>query len=77
MIDLAMDRGGVKDSENAPNSFFPKINRNVFWRLGTEMSVLNGKSTFLSCLPTKLDNNLHDQISYLDQAFFQRLWGTT
>ena len=37
MIDPAMDRGGLKDSENAPNSFFPKINRTVFWRLGTDM----------------------------------------
>ena len=37
MIDPAIDRGGLKDSENAPNSFFPKINRTVFWRLGTDM----------------------------------------
>ena len=37
MIDLAIDRGGLKDSENAPNSFFPKINRTLFWRLGTDM----------------------------------------
>ena len=37
MINPAMDRGGLKDSENAPNSFFPKINRTVFWRLGTDM----------------------------------------
>ena len=37
MIYPAMDRGGLKDSENAPNSFFPKINRTVFWRLGTDM----------------------------------------
>ena len=37
MIDPAMDRGGLKDSENAPNSFFPKINRTVFWRLGTDI----------------------------------------
>ena len=37
MIDPAMDRGGLKDSENAPNSFFPKINRTLFWRLGTDM----------------------------------------
>ena len=37
MIDPAMDGGGLKDSENAPNSFFPKINRTVFWRLGTDM----------------------------------------
>jgi len=31
MIDPAMDWGGLKDSENAPNSFFPKINRTLFW----------------------------------------------
>ena len=37
MIDPAMDGGGLKDSENAPNSFFPKINRTVFWHLGTDM----------------------------------------
>ena len=37
MISPAMDRGGLKDSENAPNSFFPKINRTVFWQLGTDM----------------------------------------
>ena len=39
MIDPAMNRGGLKDSENAPNSFFPKINRTVFWRLGADMDV--------------------------------------
>ena len=37
MIDPEMDRGGLKDSENAPNSIFPKINQTVFWRLGTDM----------------------------------------
>ena len=37
MIGPAMDRGGLKDSETAPNSFFPKINRTVFWHLGTDM----------------------------------------
>ena len=40
MIDPAMDRGGLKDSENVPNSFFPKINRTMFWRLGTDMKGL-------------------------------------
>ena len=45
MIDPAMDRGGLKDSENAPNSFFPKINRTLFWRLGTDMiAILNSSS---------------------------------
>ena len=39
MIDQAMDRGGLKDSKNAPNSFSPKINRTVFWRLGTDMEL--------------------------------------
>ena len=42
MIDPAMDR--LKDSKNAPNSFFPKINRTLFWRLGTEMD--SGKFCF-------------------------------
>ena len=37
MIGAAMDIGGLKDSETAPNSFFPKINRTVFWHLGTDM----------------------------------------
>ena len=40
MIDPAMDWGGLKDSENAPNSFFPKINRTLFWRFGTDMGPL-------------------------------------
>ena len=39
MIDPAMDWGGLKDSENAPNSFFPKINQTLFWRFGTDMFV--------------------------------------
>ena len=39
MNDPAMDRGGLKDSENAPNSFFSKINRTVFWRFGTDMTL--------------------------------------
>ena len=39
---LAMDRGiqgfwFFKDSENAPNSFLPKINRTGFWLFGAEM----------------------------------------
>ena len=37
MIDPAMDGGGLKDSENASNSFIPKINRTVFWDLGADM----------------------------------------
>ena len=36
MIGPAMDRGGLKDSENAPNSIFSKINESPFWRFGTE-----------------------------------------
>ena len=39
MIDPAMDWGGLKDSENAPNSFFPKINRTLFWQFGTDMTL--------------------------------------
>ena len=46
MIDLAIDRGGLKDSENAPNSFFPKINRTVFWRLGTDMRFMKIGHTY-------------------------------
>ena len=38
MIDPAMDRGGLKNSENAPNSFILKINQTVFWRLGTDVT---------------------------------------
>ena len=34
MIDPAIDTGGLKDFENAPNSFFPKINQTVFWHSG-------------------------------------------
>jgi len=30
MVGHAMDRRGLKDYENAPNSFLPKINRTVF-----------------------------------------------
>ena len=37
MVGHAMDRGGLKDSENASNSFIPKINRTVFWDLGADM----------------------------------------
>ena len=40
MVGHAMDRGGLKDSENASNSFFPKINRTVFWDLGTDMLLI-------------------------------------
>ena len=52
MVGHAMDRGGLKDSENASNSFFPKINRTVFWDLGTDMvptlDILPGRSHFCS-----------------------------
>ena len=43
MIDPSIDRGGLKDSENAINiendikMTSPKINRTLFWRLGTDM----------------------------------------
>ena len=37
MIDPALDKGGLKDSENAPNSVFSKINESPFWRFGTDM----------------------------------------
>ena len=41
MIGPAMDRGGLKDSENAPNSIFPKINESPFWRFGTDLVLDN------------------------------------
>ena len=37
MVGYAMDRGGPKYSQNASNSFFPKISRTGFWRFGTDM----------------------------------------
>ena len=37
MIGYGIDRGGPKDSENAPNSFLTKINEKVFWRFATDM----------------------------------------
>ena len=40
MVAHAIDRGGLKDSENAPNSIFPKINKSPFWHFGTEMLYL-------------------------------------
>ena len=39
MVGHAMARGGLKDSENAPISFFPKINRTVFCQLGADMNM--------------------------------------
>ena len=39
MVGHAMDRVGLKDSENASNSFTPKINRTVFWDLGADMLI--------------------------------------
>ena len=41
MIGPATERGGLKDSENAPNSIFPKINRTGFWRFGTDLNFTN------------------------------------
>ena len=40
MIGPATERGGLKESENAPNSIFPKINESPFWRFGTDMDAL-------------------------------------
>ena len=37
MIGPAMDREGLKDSENAPNSIFSKINESPFWRFVTDV----------------------------------------
>ena len=41
MVGHAMDRWGLKDPENASNSLIPKINRTVFWDLGTDMKNIN------------------------------------
>ena len=49
MIGPATERGGLKDSENAPNSIFPKINRTGFWRFGTDMA-FNKKSNLLESI---------------------------
>ena len=38
MLGHAMDRGGLMDSINALNSFFPKSNRTWFWHFDAEMS---------------------------------------
>ena len=38
MIGYDLDRGGSKDSENAPNSFLTKSNGKGFWRFGTDKS---------------------------------------
>ena len=37
MIGYGLDRGGPKDSENAPNSFLTKRNGKGFWRFATDM----------------------------------------
>ena len=37
MIGYGLDRGGLKDSENAPNSFLTKINEKGFWRFAVDM----------------------------------------
>ena len=65
MIDLAMDRGGLKDSENAPNTFFPKINQTMFWQLGTDMYMvdLKAKKALMKCtLEPKFRGNMIQRI---------------
>ena len=37
MIGYDLDRGGPKDSENAPNSFLTKRNGKGFWQFATDM----------------------------------------
>ena len=37
VIGYDLDRGGPKDSENAPNSFLTKTNGKGFLRFGTDM----------------------------------------
>ena len=37
MIGYGIDRGGPKDSENAPNSFLTKFNQKGFWRFATDI----------------------------------------
>ena len=39
MIGYGIDRGGPKDSENAPNSFLTKINEKGFWRFATDITI--------------------------------------
>ena len=39
MIGYGLDRGGPKDSENAPNSFLTKINEKGFWLLVPDMAI--------------------------------------
>ena len=73
MIDLAMDRGGLKDSENALNSFFPKINRTLFWRLGTDMLYLcwfeAKKLDILEKLKNKSLRSLHFRFFLIGSKF--------
>ena len=38
MIGYGLDRGGPKDSENAPNSFLTKINEKGFWLFVPDLS---------------------------------------
>ena len=39
MIGYGLDRGGPKDSENAPNSFLTKINENGFRRFAIDILI--------------------------------------
>ena len=43
MIGYDLDRGGPKDSENAPNSFLTKINEKGFWWFATDIHLTNVK----------------------------------
>ena len=43
MIGYGLDRGGLKDSENAPNSFLTKINKKGIWRFATDMYIVQHK----------------------------------
>ena len=74
MVGHAMDRGGLKDSKNAPNSFFPKINRTVFCDLGTDMAFDKKCNVLESILITKksleISFNLTSQIKQLSLTHF-------
>ena len=48
MIGYGLDRGGPKDSENAPNSFFTKINEKGFLLFVPDIYYIHMHS-FIAC----------------------------
>ena len=58
MIGYGLDRGGPKDSENAPNSFLTKINEKGFWRFAVDILLVDNETTpfpyiFMKITPLK------------------------